>query len=55
MSWLGWLNFCVLQWFCTRLQRTVEILPEDSFRTVRWDFIHAIPLTGWWTRYRRFW
>jgi hypothetical protein len=48
-TWLGLLNFLVLQWFFIRLQETVD---EKTEAHERWDIIGPIvPLTGWWNRY----
>lgn len=55
-SWLGWLNFLLLQWFCIRLARIRDLrdAPDGSQHSVtigytllRWP----VPLTGWWSRY----
>lgn len=47
-SWVGWLNFLVLQWLCVRLQGEVDL--DDG--ATKWAFIGPVlPLTGWWSRY----
>jgi hypothetical protein len=47
-SWLGWLNYLVLQWFFVRLARVI-----DSGRTVGWKWlVGVVPLTGWWSDFR---
>jgi len=48
MSWLGCLNFIVLQWFFVRLAKVVD----DDGRTVRFTWLRkVVPLTGWWSDY----
>jgi hypothetical protein len=48
-TWVGWLNFLLLQWFCIRLEGTVN---SDRSET-EWNIIKWItPLTGWWSDYR---
>ena len=50
MTWLGWLNFFILQWFFVRLMagRTVHGLTY-------WKWIYFIvPITGWWSDYKTF-
>jgi hypothetical protein len=46
---LGLLNFCLLQWFCFRLARVVDVETgrRISFALLGWP----LPLTGWWTPY----
>lgn len=52
-SWLGWLNFFLLQWFFLRLQ---EVLEDDGKTHVRWQVVTGIvPLTGWWSNYVYLW
>ena len=56
-SWLGTLNFLVLQWFGVRLARVYQrVLVGDHpscFRHVRWTLVRWVwPLTGWWSDYR---
>lgn len=49
MSWLGRLNYLVLQWFFVRLAR----VKDDGGREIGWTFlIGVIPCTGWKTPYR---
>jgi len=63
MTWLGILNFVVLQWFGVRLARVVPIVlnfgehndgrigtavDRSHWRLLRWIW----PLTGWWSDYR---
>lgn len=49
ISWLGILNFVVLQWFFVRLSRVEDERTEDH---VCYMWIYPIvPLTGWWSRY----
>jgi hypothetical protein len=89
MSWLGALNFFVLQWFTVRLARVVQAsavsvganvrleVDESQWRDVHrprrivawqptsmalvaprttWMMLHGIvPLTGWWSPFRRLW
>ena len=50
MTWLGYLNFGVLQWLFIRLERTVDC--NDHSKHIAWGIIGPIiPLTGWWNRY----
>ena len=54
MTWLGWLNFIVLQWFFVRLAyvRHVGKLTQSGFEKDRYSFgwIKGVwPLTGWWS------
>jgi len=49
MSWLGLLNFIILQWFHIRLAKEVDC---DTgivlrYRILKW----IIPLSGWWNDY----
>ena len=49
MSWLGYLNFLILQWFFIRLAKVNDV--EGQF--VRWTVLRGVvPLTGWWSPYR---
>lgn len=51
-SWLGYLNFYILQWFCIRLGR-VGKFENDEFVQTGWTIVRYIfPLTGWWSDYR---
>ncbi len=60
MSWLGILNFFVLQWFGARLARVYSV--QVDFGTMRavgdstpigWRLLRWVwPLTGWWSPYR---
>lgn len=44
-TWMGWLNFLVLQWFGFRLCRC-----EENGRIVALGVIAPVlPLTGWWS------
>ena len=50
-SWLGWLNFFVLQWFFVRLQE-VGRTEWGKWVHERWELLlWPVPLSGWWTRY----
>jgi len=45
-SWLGALNYYVLQWTCYRLARHVD----DGGKTVSWSFLGPVaPRSGWGT------
>jgi len=45
-SWLGNLNFFILQWFFIRLAKQTEII--SSKKTCNWYLmIGIVPLTGW--------
>lgn len=49
LTWVGWLNFIVCQWFLFRLAYRVD--PETNRK---YDFsmeLPILPLTGWVTRY----
>lgn len=67
LTWLGVLNFVVLQWFGVRLARTIwrEEVPRycygsttmvyttDIFERRGWRLLRwIVPLTGWWSDYR---
>lgn len=63
-SWLGALNFLVLQWLWIRLEQQIDRQPAGThlgvqlYRDVhmRWGVIGwIVPMTGWWTSYIRFW
>jgi len=42
LTWVGWLNITMLQWFFVRLSYGA-----------RWRMLTGIvPLSGWWNRYR---
>lgn len=48
LTWMGWLNFGVLQWLCVRLQGSFD----DETRVIEaWQIRFALPLTGWWSDY----
>lgn len=50
MTWLGYLNFLVFQWFFLRLAR---IQAYGSLRTVGFVWLGPIiPFTGWWSDFR---
>lgn len=49
MTWLGMLNFVVLQWFFLRLARVRE--PAGAVVGYTW-LVGVVPLTGWWSDYR---
>lgn len=52
MSWLGRLNYYVLQWMFIRLAKVVE----DDGTFVRWTVLWGIiPTTGWSSDYRYVW
>ena len=43
-SWLGWLNYLILQWFFLRF---TEILYKDDSH-MKWSFLWGVvPLSGW--------
>lgn len=48
LTWLGALNFVVLQWFGVRLVRVSADGRTIGWRVWRW----IVPLTGWWSDYR---
>lgn len=66
MSWLGFINFAILQWFGVRLSVVYTLADGVSLRDAeshRWKAPywerHAFawlrwvwPLTGWWGEYR---
>jgi hypothetical protein len=56
-SWVGYLNFFLLQWFFVRLARVHEVhqntkniymLKDQGWKFLRW----IVPLTGWWNDYK---
>jgi hypothetical protein len=48
MTWLGYLNFGVLQWLCVRLARE----RDDAGNIVGYRWLGPVaPLTGWWNDY----
>jgi len=54
-SKLGTFNFLILQWFCVRLQETVNLVDGHEVHE-KWNVIgFIVPLTGWWGRYRYIW
>ena len=49
-SWLGYLNFLILQWFFIRLVKHVE-----NGKVVKYSILKKVmPLTGWWNDYKYF-
>ena len=49
MSWLGVLNFLVLQWFFVRL---AGVRDAKTGKQIGWKWLKGIvPLTGWWGSY----
>lgn len=50
MSWWGYLNFYVIQWFFVRIEREEE--DDDDGTVVTVNIIGPIlPLSGWWQGY----
>ena len=47
ISWIGLLNFLVLQWFFIRFAKVLEDGEMIGFLILRW----IVPLTGWWSDY----
>ena len=48
-TWVGWLNFLVLQWFFWRL---ASVEDTDTGKRVGWSWVGpVVPITGWWTNY----
>jgi hypothetical protein len=48
-SFIGWLNFLVLQWIGLRI---VRILDNDSGKLIGLGWIWPVaPITGWWSDY----
>lgn len=48
MSWYGWLNFLLIQWFFVRLTKCID----DETNKVSWKLTYLVlPLTGWWSDY----
>lgn len=45
-TWVGWLNFLVLQWLFIRLARVTHSAGTD-WAVLRW----VVPLTGWFSDY----
>lgn len=59
MTWVGWVNFIVLQWFGLRLTRILAGHKDEpggtqaAARTIGWATTRWVwPLTGWWSDYR---
>ncbi len=51
MTWLWFVNFFLFQWFGLRLARVLE---NDGSQS-GWTWLTKIvPLTGWWSKYKRF-
>jgi len=51
LTWVGYLNMFVLQWFFIRLAYHVEI---DDPEQLKFDFFiikWVVPMTGWWGEY----
>lgn len=52
-SWLGYLNFFLLQWFFIRVARSIE--NEFSNKTVGFGImVGIVPMTGWTNDYKFF-
>lgn len=43
LTWVGWINLLVLQWFCIRLG-----YGGATWQVVRW----VVPMSGWWSKYQ---
>jgi len=45
LSWVGWLNFLILQWFCVRLAyiENTETKEVEGYKWIK----GVAPLTGW--------
>lgn len=55
LSWLGILNFIIIQWFFTRLAKVVIIIDEEKgeYEFKEYKLLKGIiPLTGWWSDYK---
>jgi hypothetical protein len=53
LSWLGWLNFLVVQWFCVRIARQYD---AETNTAIGWGLVYfVLPLTGWWSSYKFLW
>lgn len=49
MTWVGWLNRLLLQWFCIRLAYEIdEDGKKTNFEILKW----VVPLTGWKADYK---
>lgn len=53
LSWMGWLNVFIIQWFFIRLARYyTDDTEEQGYMIVKW----IVPMTGWsfspWKRYK---
>lgn len=55
LTWLGWLNFVIIQWFFIRIGEyvTIDIETKDNITTDNTFCIiyFVLPLTGWWSDY----
>lgn len=43
-TWLGAINYFILQWFFVRLAKVVD---TDTHKIVGWQLIFCRPMTGW--------
>lgn len=47
-TWVGWLNFLLIQWFFIRIQGEVN----TDYTQTKWSILHwVVPLSGWWSDY----
>lgn len=47
LTWIGWLNFCVLQWLFVRLVYEVDIDGSRLGDVVGWSLRRMRPLKNW--------
>lgn len=54
LSWIGYLNFFILQWIFIRVTKQVYLLDytekkymPNTYKIIKW----ILPLTGWWNDY----
>lgn len=56
MTWLRFVNYYILQWFCIRLAKVVDTDGPHKGKITGWQILYPIhPISGWRNEYRYLW